>query len=81
MILGKLIWMGLMMVVDDEISQYGDSLRSFVIFNLQWRLDDDSEEDVGIDDFKKNFSLQRSSYSFFSYDLKLISSDMFSFQM
>ena len=57
MILGKLIWMGLMMVVDDEISQYGDSLRSFVIFNLQWRLDDDSEEDVGIDDFKKNFSL------------------------
>ena len=45
------------MVVDDEISQYGDSLRSFVIFNLQWRLDDDSKEDVGIDDFKKNFSL------------------------
>ena len=45
------------MVVDDEISQYGDSLRSFVIFNLQWRLDDDSEEDAGIDEFKKNFSL------------------------
>ena len=45
------------MVVDDEISQYGDSLRSFVIFNLQWRLDYDSEEEAGIDDFKKNFSL------------------------
>ena len=57
MILGKLIWMGLMMVVDDEISQYRGSLRSFVIFNLQWRLDDDSEEEAGIDEFKKNFSL------------------------